>query len=392
MKKALLVATVSGFVPQFEMNNVKLLQSLGYQIHYATNYNMPSYGTDNSRLEGTGIIKHQIDFIRNPYKLHNFKVYKQLKKVMESEQFELVHCHTPMGAVVARLASHSTNTYPVIYTAHGFHFYKGARLRNWLIYYPVERFLSRYTDQLICLNEEDYLRATHFSARYVDQIPSVGIDFDFVRKLTEEEIVRKKEELGIPLDKKIMLSVGELIPRKNHETILRALSIRKKFPEIYVICGHGELENYLKRLIIELDIKEKVYFLGYRKDVWEIYHLADCFVFPSHQEGLPMALLEAMACGLPVICTDIRGNRDLMGDKKLTSETYFICEGGISVKKSSDIHTFVYATELMFANDTVRENYGIRNQEVAKEYSLNRVEDKMMDIYRRVIENRHEKR
>ena len=120
-KKALLVTTVSGFVPQFEMNNVRLLQTMGFEVHYASNYNTPSYGTDNHRLDGTGIIRHQIDFVRSPFKPENITVFRQLKAVMEREQFQLVHCHTPMGGVMARLAAHTTHTGPVIYTAHGFH-------------------------------------------------------------------------------------------------------------------------------------------------------------------------------------------------------------------------------------------------------------------------------
>ena len=142
MRKALLVTHVSGFVPQFEMNNVHILQNMGYEVHYASNFHNPSYGDDNSRLEGTGIICHQIDFERSPFKRKNITAYRQLKKLMEEHEFDLVHCHTPMGGALARLAAHNTHTGPVIYTAHGFHFFKGAPLINWMIYYPVEWRLS----------------------------------------------------------------------------------------------------------------------------------------------------------------------------------------------------------------------------------------------------------
>lgn len=146
MKKALLVTTVSGFIPQFEMNNVRILQNMGYEVHYASNYHMPSYGKDNHRLDGTGIVRHQVDFVRSPYSLQNITVFKQLKSIMEEERFQLVHCHTPMGDMT-RSVAHATGTKPVIYTAHGFHFFKGASLINWMCYYPMERWLSRYTDQ-----------------------------------------------------------------------------------------------------------------------------------------------------------------------------------------------------------------------------------------------------
>ena len=175
-RKALLVTHVSGFVPQFEMNNVRILQRLGYEVHYASNFHTPSYGTDNHRLDGTGIICHQIDFVRSPFDKRNFQVYRQMVELMRREDFSLVHCHTPMGGVMARLAAHVTGTGPVIYTAHGFHFFKGASWKNWLFYYPMEKFLSRYTDQQICINREDYeLAKRKFHAKYVDYVPGVGI-------------------------------------------------------------------------------------------------------------------------------------------------------------------------------------------------------------------------
>ena len=209
LKKALLVTTVSGFVPQFEMNNVRLLQSMGYEVHYAANYNTPSYGNDNHRLDGTGIIRHQIDFVRSPFKTANLKVYQQLCSLMKSEHFDLVHCHTPMGGVMARLAAHTTGTGPVIYTAHGFHFFKGAALVNWLCYYPMERFLSHFTDQQICINQEDFACASkQFHARYTDYIPGAGFDFNRLPHMTAEDIQLKKQALGLPLNCRILLSSG----------------------------------------------------------------------------------------------------------------------------------------------------------------------------------------
>ena len=306
LKKALLVTTVSGFVPQFEMNNVRILQSMGYEVHYAANYHTPSYGNDNHRLDGTGIIRHQVDFVRSPFKLSNLTVYRQLCTLMKSEHFDLVHCHTPMGGVMARLAAHATGTGPVIYTAHGFHFFKGAAPVNWLCYYPMERFLSHFTDQQICINQEDYERASkQFHARYTDYIPGAGFDLNRIPPMTSEEIQLKKQALGLPLHCRILLSSGEFIKRKNHETTIRAFAkLIKEFPDIhYVICGHGQLQDYLQNLVKELGVTDHVSFPGYRQDMLEIYRCADIFAFPSFQEGLPMALLEAMASGLPVVCS-----------------------------------------------------------------------------------------
>lgn len=387
-KKALLVTTVSGFIPQFEMKHVKLLQDMGFEVHYAANYHTPSYGKDNHRLDGTGIIRHQVDFIRSPFKPANITVYRQLRTLMLQEHFDLIHCHTPMGGVMARLAAHATHTGPVIYTAHGFHFYKGAPLPNWLCYYPMERFLSHFTDQQICINQEDYARAKKsFHAKYVDYIPGVGIDFNRFPNLDNKAIADKKKELNLPSDKILLLSSGELIKRKNHETIIRALAkIRDKRPIHYVICGHGQLQDYLTNLVTSLDLSDLVTFLGYREDMLDIYQIADLFVFPSYQEGLPIALLEAMTSRLPVICSDIRGNQDLMGEILSETEDLEFCRGGIMVKKADHIDAYCQAILTMLDDTESLETYGIENRKQSERFSQEQVVEQMRQIYIRLCD------
>ena len=292
-----------------------------------------------------------------------------------------------MGGVMARLAAHTTHTGPVIYTAHGFHFFKGAKPVNWLCYYPMERFLSRYTDQQICINYEDYERAKKvFHARYTDYIPGVGIDPSRIPHLTEEDIKKKKAELGLPLDKLILLSSGELIKRKNHETILKALSQLKELSNIhYLLCGHGALDTYLRDLAEQLGISHMVTFAGYREDILKILQTADLFLFPSYQEGLPMALLEAMASGLPVICSDIRGSRDLMGDILSQDDSISLCSGGIMVKKADDAAAYSKAIRHLLKNTDDFEKLGQENVNRSRLFQSKAVMEKMSGIYRRIL-------
>ena len=385
MKKALVVTTVSGFIPQFEMNDVKILQEMGYEIHYAANYNTPSFGTDNHRLDGTGIVRHQVDFVRSPYSIGNIKVYKQLKALMKKEAFCLVHCHTPMGSVMTRMVSFVTNTGPVIYTAHGFHFFKGAPLVNWLCYYPIEKWLSHHTYQLICINQEDYCRAQRFHAKYVDYIPGVGIDLQKIAPMTAKKIVEKKRELGIPEHKKILLSVGELIKRKNHESMIRAIAKLKDSSIVYVICGHGAREKALKKLAERLHVQDQIVFAGYRTDIMEVYRIADLYIFPSWQEGLPMALLEAMGCGLPIVCSEIRGNVDLMGKTVESHEHagWNLHQGGAMVGKADDVDGYVDCIRWCLEHPDWRMHCGERNQAEAEKFSLDKVEKMMREIYHR---------
>ena len=329
MKKVLLATHVSGFVPQFEMNNVRTLQELGYEVHYASNFNNVSYGVDNHRLDGTGIVCHQVDFARSPF---DFKAHKtacrQLKQLMEEENFHLLHCHTPVGAALSRLIANSYRKQgmKVIYTVHGFHFYKGAPWKYWLMFYPVERYLAGKTDVLITINEEDYERAVRFCRRKstkVEHIPGVGVDLDYWSgkdlKPGEREEIRKKirKELGVEDGEQLLLSVGELIPRKNHEAVIRALAEEKRKGTTgfrYFICGQGDWKEYLQNLIERLNLSDEVTLLGYRKDIRNLLYGADLFVFPSKQEGMPMALMEAAAAGVPVKASEIRGNREILRD------------------------------------------------------------------------------
>lgn len=397
-KKALLVTTVSGFIPQFEMNNVRILQSMGYEVHYASNYHTPAYGNDNHRLDGTGIIRHQIDFVRSPFHPANISVYRQLYRLMKQIPFDLVHCHTPMGAVMARLTAHATHTSPVIYTAHGFHFYRGASLIYWLCYYPMERFLSRYTVQQLCINREDYQCAKKtFHAKYVDYIPGVGIDLTKIPEHDEEFLKKKKAELGLPADKIIVLSSGELIKRKNHEAAIRTIAWLHEQQKIntpatpqvhYVICGHGKREPYLKQLVHTLNVSDIVTFAGYREDMLDIYPIADVFLFPSYQEGLPMSLLEAMASGLPVICSDIRGCRDLMGTARSETDTLKLCAGGFMTKKPDDIEAYGQALLQLLADPERLKKSGYQNRLRSRKFSIEMVDKDMRRIYERLDSHR----
>lgn len=318
MKKFLIVAHYSRFLVQFELNDVKLLQDMGYEVHYATNFQQEDMYADAVRvIREHGVILHQIDFVRSPYHIPaNVKSYRQLKQLMQTEQFVAVHCHTPMAGALARLAANAAHTAPVIYTAHGFHFYKGCPLKNRLIYQTAETFLARYTDAQITINKEDYAAAQKFPLRgKAYYVPGIGVD---VQKIASVQVDRaaKRKELGIPEDAFVFLTVGELIPRKNHELLIRAFE-KAKLPDAQLlICGCGKEKEHLTQRIEELGVSDTVHLLGFRSDVYELLKCADAFVFPSRQEGLPVALMEAMTAGLPCIASRIRGNVDLLPESR----------------------------------------------------------------------------
>lgn len=254
-----------------------------------------------------------IPFARSPFSLKNIRAYRMLKERIEAEDYDIIHCHTPMGGVLTRLAARRARKRgtKIIYTAHGFHFYKGAPLINWLLYYPVEKWLARHTDVLITINAQDYaLAQKHMAAKEVVFVPGVGIALE---KFSPDKALREKtrRELGVEGNCAMLLSVGELTSRKNHIRVIRALKGLDGENSKYFICGSGKLEAYLRRQIEENGMRQRVFLLGFRKDVAALCSAADLFLFPSRQEGLPVALMEAAASGLPCIANRIRGCEDI---------------------------------------------------------------------------------
>lgn len=345
---------------------------LGFEVHLACNMEGIDQKEWDYDCEEYNIISHHIPFDRMPLRAKNIHAYIELKKLLDTIPFDLVHCNTPIGGVIGRICAHNACVKHIIYQAHGFHFYRGAPLRNWIMFYPVERYLSRYTDVLITINSEDYKIANSFNAGRVCYVPGVGIDIKrFSNTLTTR--ADKRHELNLNDKDIVLLSIGELIPRKNHSIVIKALSEMrdaKFFNRLqYVICGQGALENELTDMANILGLSDKIHFLGYRSDISEICHCSDLFIFPSLQEGLPVALMEAMASGLPVICSNIRGNTDLITDG----------QSGCIVENNAK--ELAVAISNMISDELLRAQYAAAARKKIQQFDLGKVETMMCDIY-----------
>lgn len=372
-RKVLLVATVVKIhVNVFHIPCLKMFQEQGWETWVCSRNDF-----DNPKDCVIPHCDHYIDipFERNPLKPGNVKAYKMLREIIEKEQFDLIYCHTPVGSMLARLAGISARKRgtKVIYMAHGFHFYNGAPLLNWMIYYPAEKFLSRFTDGLITINQEDYRRAQKFHAGKTILIPGVGIDLDkFQKKEPTRQEIRNK--LGIPESKIILMSVGELTKRKNHMVMIEALARLKEYDILYVICGDGPLKAQLRAKAEELGVRDRLKLLGFRKDIAELHKMADIFVFPSLQEGLPVALMEAMASGLPIVASKIRGNEDLISNN----------QGGYLVSPT-DSEQVAKAIEKMIQNPKKRKKMEERNLEIITKYGQETVLQKMDEFFDEIV-------
>lgn len=312
-------------IDQFNMSNIKLLKSIDYEVHVACNFEKGNTCSADrilklkENLKNLNVEYFQIDFSRNIYRIcDNVKSYKQVKEILLKNKYEFLHCHSPIGGVIGRLAGYITHT-KVIYTAHGFHFYKGAPLKNWLLYFPVEWICAYLTDILITINTEDYdFAKRRLKAKYIEYVRGIGLDIDKFLSVNLDK-GEKKKELNIRKEDFVFVSIGELNSNKNHMSIILALAELKKEVSLYnikyLICGVGDLEKTLKKIIKENVLEDTVKLLGFRGDVSEIYKVSDFFIFPSYREGLSVALMEAMANKLPVMCSEIRGNIDLIDEK-----------------------------------------------------------------------------
>lgn len=312
MKKVLFTATVDSHILHFHIPYLKLFKDKGYEVHVATNGDEEIPYCD---------VKHKISFERSPIKINNLKAIKELKKIINKEAFEIIHCHTPMGSVVTRFAAKKARKKGtrVIYTAHGFHFFKGASKLNWIIFYPIEKFLSRYTDAIITINKEDYDLAKSKFHCDIKYIPGVGISkekFDF--NLSEEELNQFRKELGITENDFVMSIIGELNANKNQMlafNVMKELIDENKNLKLLII-GDGVLKEDYEKYIVENNLQDNVYLLGYRTDVAKLLKVTDLQLSLSHREGLPVNVMEGMITGVPVIVTNCRGNRDLVQEGK----------------------------------------------------------------------------
>lgn len=321
-KRALMLASVASMIDQFNIPNIKMLQSLGYTVDVSADFSDPgNISVERAQdlrkeLESDGVAVFDTPIPRALSPKRVAEAYRQVKQQADNGNYRLVHCHSPIGGALTRLAfrKHRKQGTKVIYTAHGFHFYKGAPFKNWLVFYPVERVLSRFTDILITINKEDYKRAKDtFHAKETVYVPGIGIDT--ARFADKGGRAKIRKEFGIPDDRMVFLSVGELNVNKNHSTAIKALSrIDREYT--YIIVGKGVLEEELKEIARETGIGDKVIFAGFRSDVADFYTAADFFVFPSFREGLSVSLMEAMASGMSIVCSRIRGNTDLVDEGK----------------------------------------------------------------------------
>ncbi|MFD0829850.1 glycosyltransferase family 4 protein [Neobacillus sp. M.A.Huq-85] len=367
-KKVLFCATVDYHFKAFHLPYLKWFKEQGWEVHVAASGSLKLPYTDK---------KFNIPIQRSPFNQLNLAAYKELKGIVDKNQYKIIHCHTPMGGVLARLAARHSRKLgtKVIYTAHGFHFCKGAPMLNWILYYPIEGFLSRYTDCLITINQEDYNLANNhkFKAKSIKHVHGVGVNTEKFRPVESSLKAELRKKHGYAIHDFLMFYAAEFNKNKNQKLLIESLAlIKDQVPNAkLLLAGEGILLQECQELAQKLGIKDKVEFLGYRTDIEQLLKLSDIAVASSLREGLPVNIMEAMACGLPVIANDNRGHRELIEN----NYNGWIIDNN-PVEFSLKLRTLA-------VNHQLRIEFGIQGRNmIHSKYSVYKVLEEKSNIYR----------
>lgn len=369
--KVLLTATVQSHICQFHRLLAEMLHEHGCEIHVAARNNL----AEKNGLKLDFVEKvFDIPFSRSPKSPDNLKAKKMLKKIIDEGHYDVIHCNTPMGGIVTRLASKQArkNGARVIYTAHGFHFYEGAPKKNWMIYYPIEKFFSRKTDTLITITEEDYRLAKKKFHCQVEHIHGVGVDEKRYYPVDEVEKKRLRREMGYGEGQKLILCVGELLPNKNQKMAIRAMKkIVGQYPDaLLLIAGNGPEKENLEAEIKACGMEKNVKMLGYCTHLQGYQHIVDILVSCSYREGLPLNIVEAMLSGNPVVASLNRGHKELIKD----GETGYLVSVG-------DTEALADRALKLIGDKKLAENMHKAAHALALEYSFLAVKCELEEIY-----------
>lgn len=368
--KKLLITSTDLMMIQFLVPHVRYLSRNGYAVEIACSVVGDRLEDVRKALEDIPCVIHTVRLERSPTAMKNLSGYRDMKRLLKENRYDVIWTNEPVMGVVTRLAARKarkTGT-KVVYMCHGFHFYKGASPISWLIFYPVERFMSRFCDMIVTINHEDEARAKTFHCPRVAYIHGIGVNTERLNGRNEQIDIRA--ELGLAKEDFLVLSVGELNENKNQQVIIRAIAQLNDPAIHYILCGKGDRRQYLETLAMELGVQDRVHFLGYRKDVVDICAQADVFVHPVRREGLGLAPLEAMYCGLPLVASNTRGIRDYTTQGK----SGFLCD-------SEDVTGYKEAIRQLKENPALRNDCGLYNKEAVKAFLLEQVNEEVHQLF-----------
>ncbi|MDU4934714.1 MAG: glycosyltransferase family 4 protein [Peptostreptococcaceae bacterium] len=367
MKKILYITTVSRTINAFLVPHINMLIDKGYKVDCACSIDHELDTTIRNRCENI----FNIPFSRNPLNPNNLKAYKMLLDIQKEHNYDMVHVHTPVASIYGRLLKLKFPDIKTIYTVHGFHFFKGSSKINWLVYYPIEKIMSKFTDIIITMNEEDYRRSLNFKVDKVYKFNGVGLDLDSY-KLNENDMIRVRRELNLNHDDFVICMIAEVNKNKNHKQIIDAIEVLKnRNINVKLICaGDGILYEATKEYIKSRNLQDNIHMLGFRTDINRLISSCNIGVLMSYREGLPRNIMELMACKKPVIGTNIRGIRDLIKDGK----TGYLVDVG-DVKSTAD------KIEILYKNKDYLNELSKNCYRYIQKYDVSEILEELKEVY-----------
>ena len=367
-KKILFTANLESFFTKFLIPQLKYFKEQGYEVHVAAK-------SENLNIPYCDKI-FNVNFARSLNLKQNIESYKQMKKIFKTEHYDIVSCHTPFGGAITRLAFKNCKVKDtkMVYMAHGFHFYKGAPKLNWLLFYPAEKYLAKYTDTLITINLDDYEIAKKKFKTDVRYVKGIGLDvskFDF--EMDEERKLDYRKKLGLEKEDFVMIYPAELLPRKRQVWLINSVSsLLKENKNFHILLpGKDSMNGECQKLVSDLKLNKQISFLGFRKDVPELITISDLAISTSKQEGLPVNVMEAMYCGIPIVVTACRGNRDLIENGK---NGYIV-----GINDSKEFNKKIL--ELSKLDENSKKEIKKENKKIIDQYLLDRVMEDIIEMY-----------
>lgn len=370
-KKVLYTANVPTHILAFHVPYLRWFKEEGFEVHVAVNGWQEIPFADEV---------FDVPFGRKVSSMGNVKAYRQLKDLCEQHQYDIVHCHTPIAAAITRLASNKSRKKGtrVLYTSHGFNFFKDASLKRWFTFLPAEWLLSFMTDGIITINREDYqyLQKFNFQSNGKYKIDGIGLDPERLKVKSKQSKKDLRDEFAFTDDQILVLYIAEFIERKNHRFIIKnILDLVSENPDLrFMFAGRGQLMEEMKDFADSQGVQDYVNFLGFRKDIGKFIEMSDIGISSSRYEGLGLGVAEMMYNGLPVVISNDRGHRELVKH----GDNGFIFEQGDSEQFKR------YLLDLSFGKK-LRDEVGKKGELRMQDFIIDKSLAKMETIYREYI-------
>lgn len=370
MKKLLFISNITNSITNFVLPSYYACEKMGIEFHLASNLNNFDY--ENNPYKD--IVLHNIKCNRNPLSFDNIYSYKELNRIIKENQIDYIHCNTPIGGVLGRLCASKNKLEKVIYTAHGFHFYKGAPLLNNIVYKNIEYALAHKTDAIMTINNEDFHNANNMKLKKdgkVYKVDGVGIDVNSFFNVSYDKNTLKKT-LCLSDDDYICIGIGRIESNKNFEETIESIYKTNDKRIKLLICGDGPLKRKCEKIVKKRNLEKNILFLGYRNDIPKLLKISNCYISLSKREGLPRSLMEAMAAGLPCIVSDIRGNNDLI-------------KNGINGFLVNDSNECAEKINQLIHDESMSRKMQINNIRLIKNYDVENVKKQIEEIYKKEL-------